>query len=216
VFFAAYLVVVWPIVHAPFEFGEERYMLPPLFFTLLLAAHGPGELWRIAQSRPMRGRMIDRGAAIALPAMVAVIFAVLVADRLANWPDHYGVSDESALRELRPVVAALDEDALIVTAMARGFDDHESERYIDLIDHRIDLADANSSVAELIGEIDRAIVEGRPAYYLYSRFEEDGDHVGLGEPGLDIYFAGVADTFDTSEVYRAEQQEYRLYHIERH
>jgi hypothetical protein len=51
-------------------------------------------------------------------------------------------------------------------------------------------------------------------YYLYSRFEENEDDIGLKGDGLEIYFDAVARDFRATETYRATQPEYRLYVIE--
>jgi len=210
----AYVFLVWPFVHAPFHFVNERYMLMPLFFALLLATHGPAEWWRIAGTRRPAFARMGRTTAVMAPLLLAAVYVLIVGQMLRGWGDDVGLSDESALEELRPVVAAVDDDALVVTAIARGFHSPGDNReYFDLIDHRIDMRDRTSSVAAVISTIDRALMEGRSVYYVYSRFEEDGENAGLGGAGIDIYFSGVEDTYAIRELFRAQQPEYRVYRV---
>jgi len=209
-----YLIVVWPVVHAPFPFVNERYMLLPLFFVLLLAAHGPVEWWRIAGTRRSPLAAMGRITAVMASLLLIAISAVIVGDVLRGWGVDTGLSDESALEELRPAVDGLEGDAVIVTAIARGFDRSQDDRaYVDLIDHRIDMRDRASSIAELIATIESAMRSGRAVYYLYSRFEEDGENAGLGGAGIDIYFTAVSERFTVDERFRATQQEYRIYSV---
>jgi hypothetical protein len=210
----AYFLLVWPLAHAPFSFAEERYMLPAMFFVLLTASFGPAELWELAQAKARRPRAIRRMAAVVLPAGVAVIYGVFVGGRLADWRVDAGCSDESALRELRPAVAALDGDPLIVTAMARGFVFEDDDgRYLDLVDRRIAMDSAEASTGEVVADVARALDAGRPVYYVYGRLEDERDDLGLAGPGVDIYFAAIEGRFAVSEVFRASQEEYRVYSV---
>ncbi|MEX0750643.1 MAG: glycosyltransferase family 39 protein [Dehalococcoidia bacterium] len=211
---AIYLLIVWPVAHAPFPFVNERYMLLPWFFTLLIAVHGPIEVWRSTRDAQSPFRALRRATGITAQFLIVALFAVGVFQTLSTWPDDVGLSDESALEELRPVVASFDDDALIITALARGFDHARDDRaYLDLIDHRIEMRDRSSSVAEIVATIEQALDDRRAVYYVYSRFEEAGENAGLGGDGLDIYFTGVEARFRVSEMFRAQQPEYRIYRV---
>jgi hypothetical protein len=65
-------------------------------------------------------------------------------------------------------------------------------------------------VLELMEE---ALSDGRPVYYVYSRFEAKEDNLGSGGRGFDAYFEEVERVFGTRVVLQTSVPEYRLYEV---
>jgi len=206
---AGYLLLVWPLVHAPFHFANTRYMLPVWLLVLMLAIHGASSLLDAAPA----GRWRRWLAAPLVTFFVASLF-IGGAATVRAWPNIASHSDEAAFAELRPSVAAMPDDALLVGAWLRGVREANSRvTYLDLVDERIDHGNTPERIDAVAASLDAPLRDGRPVYYLYSRAEADQDTLGYGGEGFDAYFAAIASRFQLDVVQQTSLDDFRLYRI---
>lgn len=207
---ATYMTVVWPVVHAPVAFFEDRYMFPALCFGLFLAAHGASDVLRRAHGS-------GRGTALCVVALALFGGYQLALDGylLQSWPARASVGAEAVYRELRPKIAALDGGSLVITTHSRGLRAATpSVRYLDLIDQSLPSGIDAENTQAMLRVIRETQNEGRAVYYLYSDFEAEQRDIGLPGPTYDAYFSAVVGCFDIREIYRASSvEEFRLYEI---
>jgi hypothetical protein len=214
-FVAVYMLAVWPLAHAPLPFASGRYMLPPLVFALLLAAHGPAQLGRISAQWSSAGRLAVHGAMVTGIAALGFVWCGLDAGMLYHWPSLAGQSDEAAYRELRPVIAALPPGALLVSTGTRGVrDSNRAIDYLDLIDYSIVAGNTSARVQGVLDRVTRARGEGRAVYYLRTRLEANGDNLGTGGAGFDRYFDALSGTTRMTESHRTSVPDFVLYRVE--
>lgn len=206
---AAYVTVAWPLAHAPFPFFENRYMLPAIYFALFLACHGASAvLRRPDQTLVMRAFVV---AALLGFGGYQVGFDALM---LQGWPDRSARGTETTYRELRPSVRQLADASLVISTHTRGVRDSNPRlRYLDLIDQSIPDGNNEANVTAVLAAIRDAQRDGRGVYYLYSDFEEDDRRFGLPGPGYDVYFSAVTNTFETTELFRASDEKFRIYSV---
>ena len=65
----------------------------------------------------------------------------------------------------------------------------------------------------MLSDIQQALDDGRPVYYLHSRVEATGDSFASGGPGYEVYFAGIARRFTLHARYEAAVEHYTLYDV---
>ncbi|MEX0749836.1 MAG: glycosyltransferase family 39 protein [Dehalococcoidia bacterium] len=209
---ATYMVIAWPLMHAPFLFANHRYMLAPLFLMLLLSAHGASALLAGAPNSGWAPIRRTLGA----PAVILFVSALLVggAGTARHWGRNASSSDEAAFRELRPVVAGLPADSLLVGAVLRGVQGaNEDITHLDLIDHSLATGNTPEKVDEITGIVETSLTAGQPVYYVYSRFEANGDDLGKGGTGYDAYFDAITREFEATVIYQTSVEKFRLYRI---
>jgi len=210
---SAYMVIAWPLMHAPFLFANHRYMLAPIFLVLLLAAHGASML--LADAPGSRWLPIRR--TLAAPALILFVAALLLggAGTARHWGRNAASSDEAAFQELRPFVAELPADSLLVGAVLRGVDDANNDiAQLDLIDYSLAEGNTPQNVAAIADMVGTSLAAGRPVYYLYSRFEANGDDLGRGDTGYDAYFDAIEGEYRAIVVYQTTLEKFRLYRID--
>ncbi|MGE5183331.1 MAG: hypothetical protein ACM31C_14775, partial [Acidobacteriota bacterium] len=211
---ALYVMAVWPFAHAPLPFFNARYMLPPMVFGLMLAAHAP-----VAFARELDG-LRRTPVALALGAVCGgllfggLFFAAVDGLMLFQWHDLAAESDERAARELRPLVAQLPEGSLLASPAVRGV--RESNRaiaYFDLIDYSMPRDNGPANVDAALDDMQRQLDGGHRVYYLHSRVEFTGDTFAVRGPGYEVYFEALQRRFDVTAVYVAHAPHYALYEI---
>jgi hypothetical protein len=207
-----YMIIVWPAVHGPFIFANTRYMLPVVFLMLLLAAHGASAL--LSARAPSRLALFKQTAA---PATALFLGLMLLSGAMIvrNWEDMSSRSNEAAFTELRPQLAELPDDSLVVGAVLRGLRASNARvEYLDLIDHSLSTGNTPERIDEVVAQVAETLDEGRDVYYVYSAFESDEDSLGKGGTGYDAYFEAISDTFDVSVVYQATLETYRILRVD--
>jgi hypothetical protein len=203
-----FIIVVWPLAYAPFQWHSVRYMLPARFFVWYLAGFGVVELAALTRNLRVGQRASLRAyLAIAMISMGALL-VVPTALLLSHWPEVAAQSDEGVFQELRPVVAGYQPGAMLLSTMTRGLRDTNPRlEYVDLID-RWYADDLNpgigSGTAALTAQVEAAIAARRPVYYVYSRMEAGSDFSG-GHDGFGLYYDTLRRRFDMTEVYRTER-----------
>ncbi len=213
-FVAIYFLTIWPVVHAPLHFANGRYMLPPFFFALLLAAHAPSAVFEHAPSLHTRLNMRQR-AVVALMLLTAALFGVGDSLIIYTWPHAAGQSDEGAFRTLRPIIASLPDNSLVVGAVDRGVRDSNARiQYLDLIDVSLPHGNTPDTVAAVLRDVEAARAANRPVYYIYSRFEARHDDLGNGGPGYDLYFDAITTARGTTQIASTSVKEFRLYAVQ--
>jgi hypothetical protein len=212
---AAYILAVWPVAHAPLPFANGRYMLPGLALALLLAAHAPASIARMAPGlRERRGATAMR-AALGAMALLALVWFAVDAVMLYRWPTAAAQSNEAAYRQLRPVIAGLPDGSMLVSAGTRGVIGSSPRiQYVDLIDYSLPAGNTPERVQAMVDRIGQARARGVPVYYLYTYFEHEKDNMGNGGPAFDAYYDAVTARFHLTETFRADEPYYILYRID--
>lgn len=209
-----YMIVVWPVAHSPLPFANARYMLPSYVFTLLLVAHAPAAIAHHTTDWRRRARGQARIASVVAMSLVAIYFGLSDAIILRDWPATVAGGDEAAMRELRPIVAALPEGSLFVSPATRGVRESNPHiEYFDLIDYSLPRGNSPASVDAVLADIEREQAKGRRVYYLHSRVEATGDTFAKSGPGYESYFEGIERRFAVSPVYVASAPHYALYEV---
>jgi hypothetical protein len=222
---AIYMLVVWPLVHAPLPFINTRYMLAPLLFALMLAAHAPAAIARMGAGWEAESRRAAARAVIGGVVILGLGWAVFDGAMLYTWPDLAAQSHEAAYRQLRPVVAQLPPGSLFVSPGTRGVrDSNTTIEYLDVMDYSI--AGGGNPPERIQGIADQvaaARADGRAVYYLYTPFEGLGGNLahpltrnsdGAGGPGYDRYYDGITARFGVTEAYRTTVKYFILYRVD--
>jgi hypothetical protein len=221
---AIYMLVVWPLAHAPLPFINTRYMLPPLLFSLLLAAHAPAAITRLGAGWAAETARAASRAVIGAVVLLGLGWAVIDGALLYAWPDIAAQSNEAAYRQLRPVVAQLPPGSLLISPGTRGVrDSNLAMEYLDIIDYSIPEGNTPQRIQSVVDEVVRARAGGRAVYYLYTPFEGFGGNLahprsrstdGAGGPGFDGYYDGIAARFSVTEAYKTNVKYFVLYRID--
>ena len=113
------------------------------------------------------------------------------------------------------VLAELPPDSLLVGAVLRGVDDANHDiAQLDLIDFSLAEGNTPQNVAAIADMVGTSLAAGRPVYYLYSRFEANGDDLGRGDTGYDAYFDAIEGEYRAIVVYQTTLDKFRLYRID--
>jgi hypothetical protein len=215
----AWIIIVWPIVHAPFYFHTDRYMLPPLFFIYMLFALGASSA--LTRLRLMRGlpRYLTASYLLTAFAVLGIMFSLVASTFLSNWKTYSNESDEGQGRESRPVIASLATKSLIVSSVSRAIKDanHQVD-YLDLIDYSLESGFGPDATAALNCLVARAVDEGRRVYYFYSHLESPSSKADNPSRHYDRYWRAVQSQFVTEEVFhtsavRTDLSNWVLYEI---
>jgi 4-amino-4-deoxy-L-arabinose transferase-like glycosyltransferase len=208
---AGYVLVAWPLVHAPFLFANTRYMLPVVLLMLMLAAHGASVLVTAPRTSKLA---VFKPTAAGLVALYVAVLLIGGGAIVNNWSNMSGSSNEVAFKELRPQIAELPSGSLVVGAVLRGLrESNHGVEYFDLIDHARTGGITPERVDDATARIDAALDADRNAYYVYSAFEAERDSLGKDDAGFDLYFNAIADTFEVTLLYQASLEDYRIYQI---
>jgi hypothetical protein len=201
----AWILCAWPLAHAPFLFEDGRYMAPPLFFTMLLAALGFSALLRPAgAARSLAPKVVTVYAAMSL-ALLALMFGINAALVPSGWHDNATESDAGLAGEMRPVVERLGSDAVLVSSVTRALADVKPQpEFFDLFDRSLAYQDRLEGATVNAQAMREALDAGRDVYYLYSHMEADDTRIGGVFDGHDVYFDVVSREFSLTEVYRTE------------
>jgi hypothetical protein len=200
-----YLIAVWPLIYAPFDFTSSRYMLPSLFFVLCLACIGGSAL--LGGLHNFRARvLLSRYAAVAI-AIVGLSFAVGSAGVLASWPETVAESDEGLAAEFRPALREAGEGSLVVSAVTRALrQDAPGLVYFDLIDATLERGLKDPDVTGMREAIDAHLAEAKEVYYLHSHWEQGSDFTGTGEEGYNLYWDAVVHHYNVEPVLAGERK----------
>jgi hypothetical protein len=220
-----YMLVVWPPVHAPLPFINMRYMLAPLLFSLMLAAHAPTAIARIGTGWAADSRRAASRAVIGGVVVLALAWAVFDGALLHTWPDIAAESNEAAYRQLRPIVAQLPPGSLFISPGTRGVRDSNTMLvYLDIIDYSISGGGTPPErVKGITDQVAAARSDGRAVYYLYTPFEGLGGNLahplsrnskGAGGPGFESYYDGIAAHFSVIEAFRTDVKYFILYRVD--
>lgn len=202
-FLFSYLILMWPLVHAMFYFATLRYMLPPITLIFVLSAMGISFVWQNFRSRRLLARWIPLFAACSI-FLLFTQFVVGAAILLSGWNDFAAESDEGLAREFRPVVARLDEDSVLVSAVTRAFESTAPAiTYVDLIDHQRILGTDDASIEILTSTVGRHLEGGSEVYYLYTHWEAGDDFLGGGKQAFRRFSEGLERNFALSPIMRS-------------
>jgi hypothetical protein len=199
----AFFCVLWAVVHAPFSFFNDRYMLPITFFVLMLASLGWVSM--LARTTP---RLITPARAFGMytAATLVLAFGVAGAEKVFSWPDEAALSDAGMAEQIRPQLQDLAPGALVVSVVTDAVErDNSHLDYLDLfalasleLDKEIGAGTVNDIVAG-------ALAECRPVYYLQSRYEQPAQLYGGIWDGFRTYFEAVGRDFAMTTVWRSER-----------
>jgi len=211
---ATYMLVVWPLVHSPLPFANVRYMLPAFVFALMLVAHAPAAVARLTRGARVHSRAVARSLVVFAVGVAALYFIAADIALLRDWHSVALRSDETAMRELRPVVAALPPGGLLISPATRGVrESNGGISFFDLIDYSLRRGNGPDSVSAVLDRVARAQTAGQRVYYLHSRVEVTGDTFAGTGPGYEPYFAGLQRRFHVTEIYSAVEAENTLYEV---
>ncbi len=201
----AWIVVTWPLAHAPFLFADGRYMTPVLFFVLMLAALGFSSLLRRSdQSQGLRSKVGPASAVLSL-AFLVLLFGGVSAQIPWRWHRFAAVSDAGLAKEIRPVIEGLGSDAVLVSSVTRALQDAQPHpEFLDLFDRSLAEKDRRQGAALNALAMRQALDEGRDLYYLYSHMEAADARIGGVFEDHDVYFDVVSQEFTLTELVRTE------------
>jgi len=195
-----YVIAIWPVLYAPFDFTSSRYMLPPMFLLLCLAAIGGASLLSRAQAPASRVRWPARYAGLAI-VVLGLWFTAGSVLLVANWAETSARSDEGLAREFRPDLDDLPEGSLLVGAVSRAFHHTSPELdYFDLIDSTLTTGSSASGVDGMMSAIAEQLSEGGRVLYLHSHWEQGQDFHGDGQGQFVLYWEAITDHFDVTSV----------------
>ncbi len=210
-----YMLTIFPLAHVPLPFANNRYMLPSLTFALLLASYAPAAIIEMTARQPAIARNTWRGLAAGLVLLLGAYFAASDTLMLVNWPSNAALSDEAAYRQLRPVIAALPADSLVVSGGTRGVrDSNNGIEYLDLIDYSLTTDNGPQRVDEIMQRIQHALDQGQPVYYLYTSVEGINLTFTASGPGYQPYFDATQQRFHIAEAFATDLKFFKLYRID--
>ena len=211
----AYMLTIFPLAHVPLPFANNRYMLPSLAFALLLAAHGPAAVIEMTARQSAISRNTWRALAAGFVLLLGAYFAASDTLMIVNWPSNAARSDEAAYRQLRPVIASLPADALVVSGGTRGIrDSNRRIEYLDVIDYSLTTDNGPQRVDEVMQRIQHALDQGRPVYYLYTSVEGINLTFTASGPGYQPYFDATEQHFRITEAFATDLKFFKLYRID--
>lgn len=201
----AWILGAWPLAHAPFLFEDGRYMAPPLFFTMLLAAVGFSALLRAPGNQRGLGAKVVPVYAVMTLALLGLLFGVNAVLVPSGWHDRATESDAGLAEEVRPVVEGLGSDAVVVSSVTRALAEVKPHpEFFDLFDRSLANKDRQEGATANARAMREALDAGRDVYYLYSHMEADDARIGGVFEDHDVYFEVVSREFSLTEVYRTE------------
>lgn len=173
-----WIILISPIVHAPFQFAEGRYMLPATLCSYFVAAHGASVVWSWStRARPKSVRAsVAFSFAICSGVMLLASFALVLQWRTIV--DNH----EAIIREMRPEVANLEDGSMFISAYVLAIRNNDHLDYFDLLEYMHEYGASASAVSELTTRVQMKLDEGLRVYYLYSKWE-DGDAGGYDARG---------------------------------
>jgi len=210
-----YMLTIVPLSYVPLPWANNRYLLPSVTFALLLAAHAPAAIIEMTAGQPSFTRNAWRGLIAGLMLLLGVTFATTDVLIIRNWPAAAARSDEAAYRQLRPVIAALPADSLVVSGGTRGVRDSNGRiEYLDLIDYSLATNNGPQRVDEIMRRIQVALGQGRPVYYLYTSVEGVNITFAASGPGYQPYFDATQQRFRTTQVFAANHKFFKLFRVD--
>lgn len=214
-FVSIYMLTIFPLAHVPLLFANNRYMLPPLVFALLLAAHAPAAVISMTARQPALTRNTWRAIAAAIVLLLGAYYVAVDSVMVWNWPHSVALSDEAGYRQLRPTIATLPPGTLLVSGGTRGVrDSNDHVEYLDLIDHSLNTDNGPVRVNEVMDRIGEAIASGRPVYYLYTRIEGLDLSLSRMGPSYQPYFDAASQRFHLTPVRETSVKFFTLYRID--
>lgn len=211
----AYIIIIWPLAFSVVPFSPSRYMLPPFYFVLFLAAFGfsVSLQWLMALPRPWQ-----RAGLAGYLTLAAGFFLILPLARDASllyvWPSFSSL--ESAYQEIGSALRGVDgSDSVLVTSQVLGLKEaNPSLQYVDLYRHSRRYGINPDSTRRLVDDMERHLSEGKTVYYLYT-VEGDAFDVFYGKAGYEAYFGALARNFSLTEIVRpSSRPDFRLYRVE--
>jgi hypothetical protein len=212
---SVYMLTIFPLAHVPLPFANTRYMLPSVAFALLLAAYAPAAVIEATRRQPIATRTGWRVLGAGFLLLAGAYFVATDVQTLAKWPATAAKSDEAAYRQLRPVIAALPDDALVVSGGTRGVRDSNSRiEYLDLIDYSLTSDNGPQRVEQIMQRIQRELDGGRPVYYMYTSVEGINITFTASGPGYQPYFDAAEQRFRMTETFATNLKFFKLYKID--
>jgi len=195
-----YLIAVWPLSYAPFDFTSFRYILPALFLMFFLAAVGFSTLLAQANDGMPGRRWLARYTALSL-ILLAAVFSIGSAQLIIDWPQTVRESDEGLASEFRPSVRAIQDGSLLVSAVSRPFRDSAPHlQFYDLIDSTLGTGSSQEGADAMAAAMEHTLATGGKVYYLHSHWEQGQDFRGTGEERYDLYWQRVVETFTVTQL----------------
>lgn len=195
-----YILMVWPLIHAPFIFAATRYMLPTKFIFYLLVVVGLHKTWEI--SFIVRWAEVSRRAALASALILSGLYLVggsIVI--VCKGSEIASRSDDGMFEYFRPIVDSLPRDTLMVTGPAQVLRQNRTDLdYVDLLEEYMRSVHPGHGPKDVSATISQALSEGRDAYYLRTQWEEN--IAGWGDR-YSSYFQSVSSNFSLEEVTRS-------------
>jgi hypothetical protein len=200
-----YLLALWPLLYAPFDFTSDRYMLQSQLLLFCLAAIGVSGVLAGAGAGDARPSWLSRYALLSGAAIVLVLVggsALL----LKNWSQSVAESDEGLAAEFKPAVSELREGSLLVSSVSLVFQDGAPQLdHLDLVSTAMRGGGTENTVDDLLGAIDAHFGEGHRVYYLYSHWEQGSDFTLKGKLGYAKYWDAVTATYETLPLLQGTQ-----------
>ena len=134
---------------------------------------------------------------------------------LVSWSRNAALSDEEGYRQLRPAIADLAPNSLLVSGGTRGVRDTNGRiEYIDLIDQSLAASNDQAHVEAIMARIASALKAGRPVYYLYTSVEGINITFSTDGPGYQPYFDAASSRFALTDVFDTDLKFFKLYRVE--
>jgi hypothetical protein len=210
-----YMLTIFPLAHVLVPFRNSRYMLPPLVFAMLLAAHAPAAVISMTERQTTAVRIGWRAILAAALLFVGAYFTASDVVLVMNWPASAAKSDEAGYRQVRPAIHAMLPGTLLVSGGTRGVrDSNDRIEYLDLIDYSLSTDNGPVRVSEVMDRIGEAIAGGRPVYYLYTRIEGLDLSLSRMGPSYQPYFDAASKRFHVTPVRDTSVKFFTLYKIE--
>jgi hypothetical protein len=213
-----YVIAIWPLAHAPFDFANYRYILPPLLLVFLLAAVGASSLLRGLRQSGSKWRA---GFVYWCLAVIVLAFMIGSGSVLNDSPNRVAETDQGIAREFQPAVEAFEDQSLLVSAVTGPFRAvYQNISYLELVDHHKTWGTDEESLTVLTDTIRKALAAGHPVYYLYSHWEAGHDFLGNhGKENYARFFEAINGEFalvfmQQSEGKRAGLHPWTLYRVE--
>lgn len=211
---SVYMLATWPLPYLVLPYANSRYMLPAFAFALIFVAHSPSAIRRLAHEGRFRTRHWQ-WVAYVVAAILAIGYLAADVQLLAGWHEQAGRSNEAAFRLLRPRIAELPADTVLVSTATRGVrDSNERIQYFDLIDYSIDRGSTREAVDAGVASIANDVRAGRPVYYLHTGLDADDDNLGRAGLSFGAYYEGLDAAFDMELVLDTSIKDIRLYRVE--
>ncbi len=201
-----YLIAVWPLSYAPFDFTSFRYILPALFLMFFLAAIGFSTLLTQLDRRIPSKRWLSRYAALSL-VLLGAFFTAGSVKMLIDWPQTVRESDHGLATEFHPAVRAMDGGSLLVSAVSRPLRQSASHlQFYDLVDSTLAHGSSEDGAGAMAAAMEHTLVNGGRVYYLYSHWEQGEDFRGTGEERYDLYWRRVIESYSVTPLQESESE----------